>query len=126
MKNLSVLVFLVTYSSVLYAHMKPNPLVFFVQYEKGEKYDQSKAYEKQNKIGEHIQFVKKTYHDGHMLLGGVFKEQKFSSFFMEADSQKELELQLNKDPAIEGKIIKYNLKPFVLTMLRKKGHTHSH
>lgn len=116
-------------STYSFAHLKPDPIVYHVQYKAGSNYNSDRPYEKQKFIGEHIQFVKKMYHNGHLLWGGFFKGNKFISFFIKAKSEAEVRKKLKNDLSLKAKITTVEISPFTLTMIKKKTslhHGHKH
>ena len=120
------LIICLTLSSFALAHFRPNPKIYFVEYQRAEKFNQKLDYNNQSYIGEHVSFIKKLYREGFIVIGGVFQNQKFGTYFMQAESIVAVDKKLKSDPVVQNKILKYKIRPYTLTMLNKKIENKHH
>ncbi|MEM7646409.1 MAG: YciI family protein, partial [Pseudomonadota bacterium] len=96
--------------SVCFAHFKPNPKGFLVTYQKGINWNASKVYKKQNKMGDHVFYLRQLYHDGKLLLGANKESDKLGVYIFKGDNLKEVQKTINNDPAIKNKVLQFEIE----------------
>jgi hypothetical protein len=109
-----------------YGHFKVLPQKIKIIFSKGENWNNELSYNKQLKVGDHINFLKKLYKSGFIYLGYVEKKTSFNTLILQNLSKSDFTKKISKNPIISNKILSYKVEDIVITMKQSKTHGHSH
>ena len=112
------------FSSYGIAHYKPNPQLLEVTFDKGRTWNRKLPYKKQKKIGDHVRFLKKLYHEDKILFATHDKGSDFGRYWIKIRDRDEAQKILKDSPAVASGILSYSLKEVMVTMIGKNDHKH--
>lgn len=107
-----------------YGHYKDIPSTLKLTFVKGENWKKKNSYNKQSKVGDHINFIKKMYKDGYIYLAYANSESSLQTLLLQNLSKTKLKSKLESHQMIRSKILNYKIDEIIVTMRSYKDHQH--